>query len=312
MKKESQKSFEDYIFPLNLNGLEGRMLKLPSSNKRKKADILFIYGHHSNIERWKGLIEVLSDFGNVTVTDLPGFGGMDSFYKIHKKPTIDNFADYLATFIKLRYSNHKISIIGLSFGFVIVTRMLQRHPSLVGKVELLVSIVGFTHKDDFTFSKSRKRGYLLGTNLFNGYFPSKIFRYLFLNKFVLQKIYSKTHNAKHKFKNINSQEDFNRLINFEIELWHCNDVRTWMYTTIEFLNLDNCNKRINLPVWHVMTKNDNYFDPKIVEQHMKVIFTDFNKTVSNSDNHAPSVILDKKSAQSLVPNKLKLQLNKLK
>lgn len=311
MKQERKKSFEGYIFSLNINSLEGRMLKLPSQ-KRKKSEILFIYGHHSNIERWTGLIEVLSDFGNVTVPDLPGFGGMDSFYKIHKKPTIDNYADYLATFIKLRFSNKKICIVGLSFGFVVVTRMLQRHKNLIGKVELLVSIVGFTHKDDFTFSRSRVNSYLTSTTIFSGYFSSKIFRYLFLNKFTLRKIYSKTHNAKHKFKNINSVDEFNRLINFEIELWHCNDVRTWMYTTNEFLKLDNCDRRIELPVWHVMTKKDNYFDNKIVEQHMKIIFTDFNNSVSNSDNHAPSVILNKRSAQKLVPNKLKNQLNKLK
>ena len=311
MKKDTKKSLADYIFPLNINSLEGRMLKLPSARK-KKAEILFIYGHHSNIERWTGLIEVLSDFGNVTVPDLPGFGGMDSFYKLHKKPTIDNYADYLATFIKLRFSNKKITIVGLSFGFVIVTRMLQRHPSITDKVDLLVSIVGFTHKDDFTFSKARVNGYLITTSIFSGYLSSKIFRYLFLNKFILRKIYSKTHNAKHKFKNVTSLDEFDKLINFEIELWHCNDVRTWMYTTIEFLKLDNCSIRINLPVWHVTTKNDNYFDSNIVEQHMQIIFKGFNKSVSNSDNHAPSVILDKKSAQKLVPNKLKIQLNKLK
>ena len=311
MKNTVNSAMSEYIYPLNINSLEGRMLKLPSSNE-KKNEILFIYGHHSTIERWSGLIQVLGDYGNVTVPDLPGFGGMDSFYRIKKKPTIDNYADYLASFIKLRYSNKKFTLVGLSFGFVIATRMLQRHPELISKIELLISLVGFTHRDDFTFSKARFNSYFLGSKIFSGYLSSKLFRYLFLNSLILKLIYARTHNARHKFKNVTNKNEFNSLINIEIQLWHSNDVRTWMYTTTEFLKLDNCIKQINLPVWHVMTKNDNYFDPKIVEQHMNIIFKKFNKTVSTIDNHAPSVIADKKSAQKLVPYKLKLQLNKLK
>ncbi len=307
----NQINLADHIVALNMNGLEGRMLKL-KSNKNKANDILFVYGHHSNIERWSGLIQVLSDYGNVTVPDLPGFGGMDSFYKIHKKPTIDNYADYLATFIKLRYKSKNITIVGLSFGFICLTRMLQRHPELSKQVTLLISIVGFTHKDDFTFSKSRYNFYKYTTLLFDGYLTSLIFRYFFLNRLVLSNVYSKTHNAKHKFKNINSKADYKRLINFEIELWHCNDVRTWLYTTREFLRLDNCKKKINLPVWHVSTKNDNFFNNKIVEQHMRIIFSDFINSFSNAPNHAPSVILDKKSASKMIPAKLKKELNRIK
>src|SRR3569623_1590822 len=146
----------DYIVPLNINGLEGRMLHVPApKGKRSDVEIMFIYGAHSSLERWWGLMQVLNDYAAVTMPDLPGFGGMDSFYRIGKKPTIDNLADYLAAFVKMRYKRKKVVIAGMSFGFVIATRMLQRHPELVKKVELMVSIVGFAHHDDFIFPPVR-------------------------------------------------------------------------------------------------------------------------------------------------------------
>ena len=40
---------------------------------------------------------------------LPGLGGMDSFYSIGLKPSLDNMADYVASFIKLSYKRKKVS-----------------------------------------------------------------------------------------------------------------------------------------------------------------------------------------------------------
>ena len=116
---------EKHIIPLNMNGLEGRMLVF-KSKKKNHEEILFIYGQRSSIERWWGLIQLLHDYGHVTVPDMPGYGGMSSFYTIDKKPTLDNYADYLASFIKMKYKRRKIVIVGLSYGFAAVTRMLER------------------------------------------------------------------------------------------------------------------------------------------------------------------------------------------
>src|SRR4051812_21299994 len=127
----------EYILPLYMNGLSGRMLRMPAP-KNKKRDILFIYGHHASIERHFGVAELLNKYGSVTMPDLPGFGGMDSFYKIGEKPTLDNLADYLASFIKLRYKRQKFIIAGYSLGVMIITRMLQKHPQIAKKVEMNV------------------------------------------------------------------------------------------------------------------------------------------------------------------------------
>lgn len=293
----------DYIAPLYMNGLQGRMLHMPAP-KGKSREMLFVYGHHSSLERWWGVVQDLNQYGAVTMPDLPGFGGMESFYKIGEKPTIDNLADYLAAFVKMRYKRKKVTIAGLSFGFVVVTRMLQRYPDLAKKVDLLVSVVGFAHKDDFTFSKTRRGLYLAGSRLFASWPASIFFRNVFLHPLVLRAAYARTHNAKQKFTN---KEPDNRreIMNFEIHLWHCNDLRTAMYTYIEFLQLNNCHKRVELPVWHVSVKADHYFDNHMVEQHMNVIFTDFHHAPSRMKTHAPSIIADPKTSAAMMPAKIR-------
>src|SRR6202020_969820 len=93
----------DFIMPLNINGMEGRMLRIESPNRHNKREILLIYDMQSNLEKWWGLAVALKSYANVTMIDLPGLGGMDSFYSIGLKPTLDNMADYIEAFIKLKY-----------------------------------------------------------------------------------------------------------------------------------------------------------------------------------------------------------------
>jgi pimeloyl-ACP methyl ester carboxylesterase len=299
----------DFIVPLYMNGLEGRMLRLPSPKPEIKREILFVYGHHSSLERWWGVVQDLNQYGSVTMPDLPGFGGMDSFYKIGEKPHIDILADYLAAFVKLRYRRKQVTIAGLSFGFVVATRMLQRYPELTKKVDLLISVVGFAHRDDFTFSRPRYYAYLASSKFFSYRLPAIFFRNVCLHPFVLRRVYARTHNARQKFQNV-SREDKKGVMDFEIHLWHANDVRTYMATTVEFLRLDNCQKRVDLPLWHISVSADRYFDNRIVEQHMRIIFNDFNEAKSRMDTHAPSVIADMKTAAPLIPTKIRRLLAK--
>src|ERR1044071_4250114 len=139
-----------YISPLHVNGMNGRLMRLPAP-KGKKRQILLLYGHHASLERLSGLAEVLNAHGSITMPDLPGLGGMDSFYKIGEKPTLDNYADYLASLIKLQYKRRKVTIIAMSFSVPLIVRMMQKYPELARKVEMFVSISGFVRKDEFLF-----------------------------------------------------------------------------------------------------------------------------------------------------------------
>jgi pimeloyl-ACP methyl ester carboxylesterase len=299
----------DFIMPLNMNGLEGRMLHLPGP-KNAKREVLFVYGHHSNLERWWGIAKFISHYASVTMPDLPGFGGMDSFYKIGKEASIDNYADYLAAFIKLRYKRKKVVVVGMSFGFTVATRMLQRCPELINKIDFLVSFAGFAHRDDFTFSKTRWRFYYHLSRFFTHRLSALFFRYVVLHPTILRAAYKRTHNAKEKFDGVVGEE-LEEITRFEIKLWHENDVRTYMRTTAEFLNLDNCTKHVALPVYHIAVSADRYFDNHRVEQHFRVIYSDFIllKTLKLS-NHAPSVIADEKAAAAFIPPKFRQLLRK--
>src|SRR5882762_5267934 len=187
-----------FLMSLNMNGMQGRMVHVPAP-KGKTREILYVYGHHSSLERWWGLVQELNKYGAVTMPDLPGFGGMDTFFKIGQKPTLDAYADYLAAFIKLRYKNKKVTIAGLSFGFLVATRMLQRNPELIKKVDVLVSVVGFTHRDDFTFGKPRYMFYRYTAAFFSHRIPAIFFRNVILASPLIRAFYGRTHNAKHKF-----------------------------------------------------------------------------------------------------------------
>ena len=308
MAKEKTKNPADYIVPLNMNGLQGRMLHLPAP-PGKQREILLLYGHHSSLERWWGIAQVLNRYGTVTMPDLPGFGGMDSMYKIGKKPNVDNMADYLASFVRMRYKRKRVTIVGMSFGFVVATRMLQRFPDLTKKVDMLVSLVGFAHKDDFSLSPFKHWAFRYLPTLFTSAFMASFFRIVFLRPFILRFVYNYTGHAK--FKGL-TREQAKKMTAVEIWLWNNNDVRTWLYTTIQMFKLDNCQVKVNLPVWHVGVKHDHFFDNHVIEQHLRVTFSEFHGMNLDVDMaaHAPTVIADEKDAAPFVPAKLRRKLSR--
>lgn len=306
MYKNNPRIPREYVVSLNMNGLRGRMLRMPAK-KSKKREILLVYGHHSSLERMYSLAEVLNDYGAVTLPDLPGFGGMNSFYKLGEKPDMDTMADYLASVVKLRYKSRRITIVGVSYGFTVVTRMLQLYPDIAKKVDLLISVVGFAHYQDFVFSTMRRRMYLLAAKTFSYSLPALLFRNIALHPSVIRTFYAKTHNAKHKFEGLSPQEAKD-LTEFEVHLWRINDVRTHMKTTTDMLRLNNCNAKANLPVWHIGVEVDNYFDNSLVEQHMRIVFDEFHYAKASLDRHMPNLIAGKQEVSKLIPRKIKQQL----
>lgn len=293
---------------MDINGLDGRVLKAPATGKNP-SEILLIYGHHAMLERWWGLVENLQTYGNVTMPDLPGFGGMDSFATIGKKPSIDNYADYLAAFIKLRYKGKKIKIVAISFGFIAVTRMLQRYPELTKKVDLIVSMVGFMHRDDFVYSVLQRRFFRLITRFFGTRVISTVIHYCFMNGFVIKNLAAVLPNSKKRMIEV-GKEEFNRVMDFDVKIWQANDVRTHWLTTCEFLNIDNCRVGVDLPIYHVASEADHYFHNEIVKQHMLVVFNDYKHYVAISKAHTPHVLADKKAMGTLLPPGLRRVLRK--
>jgi len=202
-------------------------------------------------------------------------------------------------------------LVGISFGFVIVTRMLQRYPELTKKVDFLISAIGFTRYDDFSFSKPRMIMYRTVSRTVSLPGVSSVFRLVALNPWILDKAYARTYNAKKKFAAAKNKEAFTKMMEMEVVLWNVNDVKTHMYTTNQFLHVDNCKKQIDLPVWHIGAKGDFYFDGHAIEQHMRIIFTEFHGIELDLATHAPSVIATKKESASFLPSKLRRVLLKM-
>lgn len=305
---ETAKDAAEYILPLNINGLHGRMLRAPSKTKKyQRREILLIYGHHAMLERWWSLVQNLEKYGNVTMPDMPGFGGMESFAKIGTKPAIDAYADYLASFIKLRYRRKRLTIFAVSYGFIVVTRMLQRYPELANKVDILVSVVGFMHGEDLTFKPLTRKFYRKIARLFATRPVAFFIRYACLNRLVLTYLYTKLPSSKRRMIEV-TPEEFKASMDFEVKLWQANDVRSHWLTTSEFLKLDNTKSPINLPVMHVVSKKDFYINNVSVEQHMRQVFSEYEQYESKTKAHVPSILADKAAMSVLLPPALRRRL----
>ena len=293
---KTAKSAADYILPLYMSGLSGRMLYMPSQ-KKKGRDILFVYGQHSSLERWWGIAQVLNDYGAVTMPDLPGFGGMTSLYKIGGKPDIDSLADYLAAYFKWRYKNKKrVTIVGMSLGLLITTRMLQRYPQLAKKVDLVVSVVGFTHNEDFVYSRRRKLLFRFTCRLL----AQRVFGWMHRNLMIRRRILTRFYRNHEKYTG-KENEEFRKTIDAEIILWRINDFRTQMISNVEMLKVDLTKQRIDLPIIHVSPKHDRYFNHVRVEEHLRRIYKDYKVFATDNPNHAPTIMADKDEAKVFIP-----------
>lgn len=284
---------------------------MPPSKANKKREILLIYGHHASLERVFSLADYLTRYGSVTVPDLPGFGGMEAFYKIGEKPTLDNLADYLASFVKLRFHRKRITIMAISYGFAAVTRMLQRYPEIAGKVDLLVSVSGFTHKDDFAWKKSSKI-MLGGLAWFCSYrLPSSAVKLLILRAPIIKGLYRAAEKKHPKLKDTTSEERGKKL-NFEVKLWKINDFRTYAHVSFRGITMIPFEAHVDLPVYHVAVDGDHYFDSVLVEQHMRQIYKDFTMAKTKMPSHAPTLVASAKDIAAFVPPTIqRLLLKKL-
>ncbi|HVX47933.1 MAG TPA: alpha/beta hydrolase [Candidatus Saccharimonadales bacterium] len=308
MPDKSIKTAADFISPLTINGLNGRVMRLPAP-KGKKRDILLAYGQHSSLERWWGLAQALNQYGAMTVPDLPGFGGMDSLYKIGKPATIDNLADYLKDFIDANYKKRKVTLVGMSLGFPIATRMLQKYPEMIGRVDMLISVVGFCHYDDFVFPKRQQRFYKYASRFLSLRWTSAFYQHVFAAPWFIRRAYKHSRVAKEKFEGKDDAE-LKETIEAETILWKINDIRTQMRTNHEMFTLDNTDQHIDLPVWHVAVDKDRYFDNRSVAKHMRQTFSSFEMFTSHVESHAPSIIADMESAAAYLPDKLTKIINK--
>lgn len=290
-----------FMMPLNINGMDGRLMRLESTNRHNKREILLIYDLQSNIEKWWGLAVVLKKYGNVTLVDLPGFGGMDSFYTIGLKPTINNMADYVASFIKLKFKRKRLSVVGVGFGSVVLTRMMQRNPDIDNKINLAIYINGYAHSDDFAMKKFNRQIMRAYSSIGSLRLFGQILSMTMHNGMVLSALYPLS-----KFKTSRNGPSREFIRRFKIDLIMATDFRTSMFLNRELLKLDNCRSRIKRTVYHITTSNSGLnVSPKLVEQHFRVIYDKYYQLPAKVGRKMPLVLNDEKVAIRYLPAKVR-------
>jgi len=93
----------------------------------------------------------------------------------------------------------------------------------------------------------------------------------------------------------------NRRIDFEIYLWQCNDIRTYMATTTIMMTLDLTKKRVDLPLVHITIDADQYFDNETVKINLNKIYKKVKIYKAKMPAHAPTIISDAKTAYGFIP-----------
>lgn len=294
------------IEPLNLGGLSGRLL-LSGNQNTKKPPILLIYGVHSSLERMRPISEWLSSYGPVILPDLPGLGGMDSFYKVGLEPTLDNYADYLFAFLKMKNPPRPLKVVAMSFGFLVVTRMLQKHPQSADKIDSVISFVGFGRASDF---KAYKGGwYLRLSRWLSTPLGSWLARTLVFNPLSLRIMFRIFRLFNPKYQSSMSL-DRRAGLEMELDLWQKNDARTRfaLYVLLLTFDLTRVASRLDVSLLNITTPTDQYFDPARVEASLKKIYKRVDSAPANMRLHAPSIISDVNEVEQIFPAEAKSAL----
>lgn len=286
------------VSKLTVGELHGRLLTHPSRKKTKGRTILFVYGIHGSLERFYGVVHHLANFGSVYVPDLPGFGGMESYYKIHKKPSLDAYGDYLASVIESSLPpDEPLTLIGLSYGFVVITRMLARHPELHPRIDLVISAMGLADGRDIKMGFPVRQA--VETLLFIGRVPylGVLLQRIITSPITLRLTYT-DRNPKMKMLPKAERPGY---IAFESYLWKCNEMRTYSVAMHELLNYRPPTTHIPLTLHHIETASDHWLDIKSAAKHLDQIY--FRVVIHRSElgNHGGVAYASESEAKSIIP-----------
>ena len=295
MKSRLLRTPNKYIMPLNVNSLRGNLYYKKNYSITSKH-LLYIPDLRSDIHTNFNVLQTLSAYGSVTAIDLPGIGGMESFYKIDRKPTIENYADYLSSLIRLRYKNKNIILVGQGFGFIVLTRMLQKNPNIAKQVRLVIAIDGIARFDDLSIDKKTRIYYrFIGLlHIIAQLLVSIGLKYHFLEKGIFNRS-----NKKDLFQNLLSTDT-----KFANKSLHSNDLATHLYLLRRISMFDNCtSEQLDIPLWNIIL-DDSSIDKEVNEQHLRIIYKRYYQSTPKIKYYDLFVVNDKLMS-SFINSKLK-------
>lgn len=289
------------ITHIHYSGLSGRIMHIPSTVKKNKKRFVLIAGQHTSHERTLAFAEFLADYGDVYAIDMPGFGGMASFKRIGKDINFDNYAEYLYTVLKTQKLTKNVTIFAISIGGQFVTRMLQRYPESEKWLDRVVGFVTFGAPKDFKM----KLEYKIPASLFvepARFLPGRIIlKTLVFNRFSIRAALWVTSKFKKKMQ-ADEAELKQMMVQMERYHWGVNDLQTWGQTAHMMFTDDlrkHSDQPIRVPMHNILTRDDQYFDPKEVNKTMRDLYADYTPHYLALDVHMPSFISNKEQITSL-------------
>ena len=290
------------------------MMETSSTEKtQSNHKILFLYGSQALLERYKAITENFSEYGEVITPDLPGLGGMDSFYKIGMVPTIDNYADYVAAVIAYKFKNNEsFTIVGFSFGMQIATNLLQRYPDLAPRVGLLVSMFGVVDSESIKFARHTRVLYrpllkIMGTPFLSGLGSVVMASPLF--GWTVRRL--RTGQLK-QYPDIQANPAMIApIIDMELRMWRTNDIRTAAYSWLQFLAYKAPTNTVNLKLVHIFAPVDKYVDhAKLIEKFSSIYQGGVEEYQADVVKHSPYVTAGASEVKDTIPTEVRKQLAK--
>lgn len=304
--KQSYFSTDPRYKPYSFKGLKGRYMHMPAASERAKRTFVMVYGQHATLERIGSIAEAFTDYGDVYAADNPGFGGMDPAYKISRYPDLGFYAEHLRHFLtEYVPRDRKVTLVGISYGFQMVTEMLQRYPELHSRIEQAVSFVGFIHYQDFRAPVPYSVRFLrLMSNVGRSSIGAKICS-PFLREPAVVTIYRVTKPIQVKFKSL-PKEDAKRYAKEQAWLWRINDGRTHAATAWDFFTKNDLTSyRIDVPAVHIGVPHDHFFDNERINAELESMYRSLTVFELALENHAPLDIDTPDKVRELLPPKLK-------
>ncbi|HIA91686.1 TPA: alpha/beta fold hydrolase [Candidatus Saccharibacteria bacterium] len=297
------------ISEYDFKGLKGRMGHWPAKNTDATRTFVIIYGQHATIERLLPMIGALQNFGDVYIADNPGFGGMDPASKINNYPDLEFYADHLNHFITTHIPDDRtITLLGISFGFQMVTELLSTYPKLTPRVEEVISLVGFVSHKDFSMKKTVEIPLMYGLcNIGRTRLGAKILDALFLNNFFIPVVYKLTKPLNETLKDKNKEET-NEYVRESAWLWVVNDTYTHGATAWDFFKTTDLSG-YKLPVKgkYLSAPSDHLLNTEQIKASMRTMFKDFESHDLNVHGHAPLDIETEDHVLDILPQAIKDQ-----
>jgi pimeloyl-ACP methyl ester carboxylesterase len=200
--------------------------------------------------------------------------------------------------------DRKLTFIGISYGFQIVTAMLDQAPDIGARTEHAISFVGFVRYSDFAMPLSYKVFLLhLGANPARRRIGAQVFR-AGLRPGVLRMIFFFNRPFNLKFKNFNKAEA-RQYVDEQIWLWMINDHRTHGATAWDFFKKNDLTAlRLPVDAIHIGVPNDHLINNKAVTSELTDMFRSLEVFELNLANHAPLDIDSPEKVLQLLPEGL--------